>query len=294
MTMTERPDALYADLRAEIAYTAVPPSQCVNACQTGTGPQRGMVFCEPGKLLCPRCSKRLDGWLRALPDLYALLPAVVEHGSVAGNPENVRAKNPDPPAPMRLEIVDLLDTRVGMRSDGTTDGRGVLGLLHRWAELVRDQRHDPRPCAGGCSHPRPSHGTDRRHRGCTVIACTCQHWEPAAVTVTAEVSTLIGNLAWCTEQDWAGDLYAELKSLHRQLRDAVGEYRTHPVGTCKAQPVGQAETAVCGGPLFMDKESRAVRCASCGSRYEADSGLRELGLKIGIIDDNGNRLEDAS
>lgn len=275
MTTTEP----YAPAGAsEPAWVASPPQTCLNGCWAGSGDARHPVETEGRALLCKPCAKRLDSWLRALPDLYTLLPHVVEHGTVAGNPENVRAKNPDPPAPMRLEIVDLLDAR---------GERGVLGVLHSWAELVRDERHDPRPC-NTCAHARPSHGTDRRHHGCTTIGCKCEAWEPRPVTVTAEISTLLGNLAWATQQDWIGDLYAEIKPLHRQLRDAVGEYRTHPVGTCHARPAGQPETAVCGGPLFMDKDKRAVRCAECGNTQQADSGLRELGLKVGLIDDNGD------
>lgn len=242
-------------LRAsETAWVASPPQTCLNGCHSGSGDARRPVETEGPALICRSCSKRVDSWLRALPDLFTLLPSVIDHGTVAGNPGNVHAKNPDPPAPMRLEVLDMLDTRHGLRSDGTTDVRGVLGLLHSWAERVRDERHLARP--------------DR-------------------ATVSTEISTLLGHLAWITQQDWVEDLYAEIKTLHRQLRDAVGEYRQRPVGTCHAQPIGAEETAVCGGPLFMDRDGHAVECSRCGNRQEADHGLRELGLKIGLIDENG-------
>jgi len=271
-----------APLRAvETAWVATPPQPCLNGCHSGQGDARSPVETEGPSLLCAPCAKRLGQWLRALPDLAALLPHVVEHGTVPGNPETARVRNPDPPAPMRLEILDLLDTRAE---------RGILGILHSWAELIRDERHHSRTCRE-CYHHRPTHRTDHKNTGCTVVGCYCRRYVPEEHLVLGECELIRSNLPWVTEQDWIGDLYAEIKTLHRQLRDAVGEYRTHPVGTCKARPAGQAETAVCGGPLFMDKESRAVECAECGNRQEADSGLRELGLKVGLIGDNGNRLE---
>lgn len=254
------------------AWVASPPQTCLNGCHAGSGDARHPVETEGQARVCRSCVKRLDSWLRALPDLYALLPHVVEHGTVPGNPETARVKNPDPPAPMRLEIVDLLDAR---------GQRGALGILHSWAEMVRDQRHLLRYCV--CDHARPTHA---RHK-CSANGCTCREYTDPPTTVWSECSAILANLAWFTEHELAGEFYAELKPLHRQLRDAVGEYRTHPVGTCKAQPPGQGETAVCGGPLFLDKEKRAVRCASCGNTQEADSGLRELGLKVGLIGDDG-------
>lgn len=281
MTTIERPYWPHSDpeppaaLRAvESGWVATPPSVCLNGCHSGSGDARRPVETQGPALICTgkgSCTERLTGWLRAIPDAYALLPAVVDHGTVAGNPENVRVKNPDPPAPMRLEILDLLDQRAE---------RGALGVLRSWCDLVEDQRHLMRWC--DCSHARPSHTGH-----CTMIGCDCRSFTERTVTVYGTVSVLLANLPWATEQDWIGDLYAEIKQLHRQLRDAVGEYRTHPVGTCKAQPPGQGETAVCGGPLFMDREKRAVRCAECGNTQAADSGLRELGLKVGLIGEDG-------
>ena len=124
----EPPDA---PVSLQTGYTAQPLSHCLNGCESRAGTPASRVLCEPGKSLCPRCLDRLDTWLRQIPDSYALLPSVVDHGTVAADPGTKRTKRPDAPAPMRLEVVDLLDTR---------DARGVLGQLQPWADLVRDQR----------------------------------------------------------------------------------------------------------------------------------------------------------
>jgi hypothetical protein len=135
-------EALRAPVSLRDGYTAQPLSHCLNGCDSHSGDARSKVLCEPGKLLCPRCLDRLDTWLRQIPDAYALLPHVVEHGTVAADPGTKRTKRPDPPAPMRLEVIDLLDSR---------NQRGVLGQLQPWGDLVRDQRRLTSVCMGVAS-----------------------------------------------------------------------------------------------------------------------------------------------
>lgn len=279
-------EAVHADLSASSGYTAEPSRDCLNGCQEGTGPERGMVVCEPGYLLCPRCIKRLDRWLRALPESFALLLWVKGHGTVPGNPENARTKQPDAPAPMRLEVVDLLDVRPGF---------GALAILHGWAEAIRDERKLPRRCT--CDHARPSHGTGRGHdKGhCTAAGCGCGHFTETSPTFTAECKLLLAHLNWCAEQDWAGDLYTEIRNLDRQLSDTVGDYRAKPVGKCEAwvDRPGVPLQTLCGGALVMDREKQGVVCLGCGKRYDADDGLRELGLIVGAMFGD-NRQQEAS
>ncbi|HEY3559641.1 MAG TPA: hypothetical protein VGL05_19365 [Kribbella sp.] len=249
----EPPDGLYADLSASPVYTAHAPSECLNGCESQQSSPASKVHCEPGKLLCPKCVARLDKWLRAIPDTFALLPAVVMHGTVPSDPGTKHTKRPDPPAPMRLEVIDLLDRRPGY---------GALGILHSWAELVRDERGDARP---------------------------------EVTTVAGECATLIVNLAWCAGQEFAGDLYQEIRVLARTLDDTVGEYRPKPVGKCAAL-IDVPDTtvqALCGGALVMDREGTGVHCLTCGARHEANDGLRQLGL---IVDSmfRHNRVQEAS
>lgn len=289
MTTTERPYWPHSDPEppgaaraSEPGWVATPPQTCLNGCQRAAGDVQEPVLCQSGQQLCPKCGSRLDKWLRAIPDNYSLLPSVVEHGTVPSDPGTKATKRPDPPAPMRLEVVDLLDVRPGF---------GALGILHSWAELVRDERHDTRPCT--CSHARPSH-TDHR---CSAIGCGCQRYEAVTATVTRECAYLITNLAWCTGQGFAGDLYDEIRVLARTIDDTVGEYRPKPVGSCHAMRdvPGSTVQVLCGGALVMDREGTGVHCLRCPARYEANEGLRALGLIVGSMFDNGsNQLEDAS
>jgi hypothetical protein len=251
-------EAVRADLSASTGYTAHAPSECLNGCESMQGDARSKVFCEPGQRLCPKCTTRLDKWLRAIPDNFGRLLWVKDHGTVPTDPGTKHTKRPDAPAPMRLEVIDLLDIRAE---------RGVLGIVHSWAYLVRDRRHlDP----------------------------------PERVTVAGECSLLMGHLAWCASQDWAGDLYDEIRVLARTLNDTVGEYRPKPVGTCAAlRDVPDSTVQVpCGGALVMDKvdpdsDDRGVHCLRCDNKIKANEGLRELGL---IVDSmfRQNRHQEAS
>jgi len=270
--------ALEADLSDRPGYTAQPPSECLNGCETRQGSPASKVHCEPGQMLCPRCAARLDKWLRGIPDAYALLPRVVMHGSVPSDPGTKRTKRPDPPAPMRLEVVDLLNTKPGY---------GVLGIVHSWAQLVRDERHLVTYCT--CTHARPSH--NQKH--CTALGCGCRKYTPGPFYVYAECQVILANLAWCTEQGFAGDLYDEIRRLARDLNDTVGEYRPKPVGKCAAlrpDPDDPDNRVLCGGALVMDKpkpddedQTTSVRCLSCNTRHEANAELRALGLLVDRI-----------
>jgi DNA-directed RNA polymerase subunit RPC12/RpoP len=183
---------------------------------------------------------------------------------------------------MRLEVTDLLDTR---------QGRGVLGIVHAWAEVIRDQRQQPARCT--CGHLALGHthyGTIR----CTAKKCHCHAYTPIPPTVTAECALLIANLPWLVEQDFAGDLYDEIRVLNRTLTDTLGDYRARPVGSCAVlgERPGVPLPVLCGGALVMDREGHGVKCTRCGTTVRADEGLRELGLIVGsLIRDTGSERE---
>jgi hypothetical protein len=48
---------------------------------------------------------------------------------------------------------------------------------------------------------------------------------------------------------------------------------------------------LCDGPLMMDQSGYGVACSRCSNRIEANEGLRQLGLKVGLIgeDEHTNR-----
>lgn len=221
-------------------------NRCANGCHSrpDADGNRHPVPTEPPSLLCRGCEDRLLSWLEKIPEHYALLPEFIEHGSVERNPESKSTKASVAAAPMRLDVIDLLDTRRGRKWHGTevADGRrGVLGTLESWARLVREEKNI----------------TD---------AQTC--------TVAYEAATLRRHMLWIAEQPWVDELHADIKALHRDLSDAVGDYRPRPVGRCDSP----TEDGSCGGPL-MPSRFGGVHCARCGEITPVDR-LRFLGARL--------------
>jgi hypothetical protein len=218
---------------------------CANGCTRRHGDEWQRVTTEPPSQLCDRCEKRLHDWLRTLPDKYALLPGFLEHGATEKNPESKATKSANAPAPMRLDIIDLLDTRLGRRWNGTEpahDRRGVVGTLRVHVERLIEERP------------------------------LTQTWNDTSVTEACAL--LDRHRLWLVEQDWVDELYEDLRLLQRTLADAVGEYRQRPVGHCHIEPEGS--DTPCGGPLFANPYG-GVRCVRCNASWDADK-LRLLGL----------------
>jgi len=215
----------------------------IRYCSTGCTNKGNRITTEARSNLCAHCEDRLHQWLRKIPDHYALLPTFLEHGTTDRNPESKTSKAPDPPAPMRLDIIDLLDTRLGRIWNGTApahDRRGVLGTLRAHAERIIDERH-----------------------------LTTKVPE----TVTTACALLDRHRLWTAEQDWIRELYTEVKQLHRTLSDAVGDYRRPPVGRCH---VDTDQGTRCNGNLHANPYG-GVRCARCQATWDA-THLRQLGL----------------
>lgn len=224
-------------------------TRCVNGCHTrpDTDGNRHPVLTEDPSLLCRACEDRLLGWLDKIGEHYLLLPDFLTPGSVETNPESKTTKAADPPVPVRLEVLDLLDTRHGRRWLGTQaaqDRRGVLGTLESWARMVREERNLATP--------------------------------DDAATVIGEAAFLRRHLLWIAEQPWVDELYDDIRTLHRQLADAVGDYRPRPVGRCGVA----TEDGECGGALMPSRWSVGVYCGRCGASW-TETDLERLGLVIG-------------
>lgn len=217
---------------------------CLNGCTRRHGDEQLAVATEGKSQLCVQCEGRLGDWLGKIPDTYALLPTFLEHGTTDKNPESKTTKAANAPAPMRLDVIDLLDERRGRKWLGTAateDRRGVLGTL--WANV--DRLAEERPL----EHvPAPS--------------------------VPAACLLLNRHRLWLAEQDWSSDLYEDVRTIHRQLADATGDYRRKPVGRCHIIPE-QAETP-CNGPLFANPYG-GVHCTRCDATWDP-THLRQLGL----------------
>jgi hypothetical protein len=219
---------------------------CLIGCTTMSDGRKVRAQLDPGtrSLVCDRCERSIKRWLRDIPDNYALLPWFIEHGTVERNPDSQSTKAAYAPAPARLEVMDLLDGRHGLKWNGTApahDRRGVIGTLQVYAERVQAER------------------------GLT--------GDLGDLAVSTACAMLERHRLWITEQDWVTLFFDELKILNRQLSDAVGDYRRPPVGTCHAVTEDKDE---CGGSLFASVDG-GVNCARCGAAWDVDH-LRQLGL----------------
>lgn len=215
---------------------------CANTCTRDNAP----IETTAPSQLCNRCEDNLAKWLTKIADTWPMLPTFIEHGTTDRNPDSKATKSAVAQAPMRLEIIDLLDTRLGRKWNGTAaahDRRGVAGTLQAHVERLMEERaltslkHDHRNITAACR-------LLNRHR------------------------------LWLAEQDWIGYLYEDIRVIHLELSNAIGDYRARPVGRCHVIPEDANKT--CGGPLFANTVG-GVRCARCEATWDADK-LRVLGL----------------
>lgn len=222
---------------------------CANGCVTRHGDTNYPTPTDGRALICPACETRLETWLKHIPDNYALLPTFIEHGTTDGNPESKSTKRAEAAAPMRLEVIDLMDTRLGRKWNGTApahDRRGVIGTLRVHVERLIDDK-----------------------------PLTATKW--ADTSVAAACNLLLRHRIWLAEQDdWITFMYDDLDKLNRTLSDAVGDYKKPAVGLCEVVP-DEAEKP-CGGKLFPQTNG-SVRCAKCHDTWPPDK-LARLGLLL--------------
>jgi len=189
-------------------------------------------------------------WLKeAIDDIvvtYALLPNFYEPGTAVDDGHQVKGKRVDPPAPVRLDVVALLDRRTIARHPG--DIVPVLAILEGWARLVREERQ-LRP------HQRRA-------------------------TVTSEAGLLLGHLEWIITQPFVDEFAKEIREVKSALQSAIGDHAPRSVGRC---PVVHADSDTeCGGRLYQDRYGgMSVTCCKCGETW-GEMELMRLGLMLAI------------
>lgn len=189
-----------------------------------------------------------DTWLRhVLTDIfeaYALLPHFFEPGTAVDDGRQVKGTRIDPAAPIRLDVVALLDRRTKRLHPG--DPVPVVGIIETWVELVREERALDKP-------KRPEY-------------------------LNRLLDVLERNHDWIVAQMWVDEYAREMRECRAALHSAIGDHAPRSVGRC---PVILAGGAECAGPLHQDRYGRlSVTCARCGSVWGEDD-LRRLGLVLG-------------
>ena len=193
-----------------------------------------------GHRICPGHQRWLTDTIHDIIETTALLPYFLEPGTAIDDGHQVKGKRVDPPAPVRLDVIALLDRRTLARHPG--DLIPVLAILEAWATLVRDER---------------------------------QIRNPRITTVSGEAGTLIAHLNWITTQPWIPDLANELRQIKTALHTAIGDHAPRPVGTC---PIHHPDTGECNGKLYQDRYGgMSVTCRKCGETW-GETELRRLGL----------------
>lgn len=233
---------------------------CINGCATRP---KGQEPAQPRQAkrgrLCLGCFRRLEDWLRDIPVDFALLPIVAVSGGAQRMDGTGRTKQPEAPAPLRLEVAALADRQrgsySGVRDDGDElwyelpDVPSVLSFLHTWAEQLRndlDPQREARLAAGG-----------RTAR------------EQQAPTVYQEAGYLLRAIDRLSEADWVDEAMVELRVVWLALCRVHGLTVGPSLGACFSVP--------CEGKVYRDRFTGIPSCNVCHREYV---GLDALRLKL--------------
>lgn len=205
-------------------------------------PHREPKSAADGLLVCRHHRRWMGETIDDIVITYALLPDFYEPGTAIDDGHQVKGKRVDPPAPVRLDVVALLDRRTIAHNPG--DLVPVLAILESWARLIREERQ-LQPCK-------------------------------RQATVTSEAGTILAHLDWISAQPWIDELARELREVKAALHSAIGDHAPRPVGRC---PVVHPDAeGACDGALYQDRYGgMSVTCRRCGEVW-GEAELRRLGL----------------
>lgn len=207
--------------------------------------------------LCDAHLQKLADTLRQVEEEAALLSAVPSMQQQEGRGSSLASHR----SPARLNVLVHNDVRHGTGKSEDEDDElaagntlSILGTLHSWARLVREER---------------------------ALA-----W-PENVTVSGERDLLSRSLAWVADQGWVDEFYPEVRTLLAQLKRQNGTSPARPIGRCP-MPTDDGE---CGGSIWRNAgrgkpwrtlSDRCIRadvvtsdgdayCQRCGYTWDAES-----------------------
>jgi hypothetical protein len=193
--------------------------------------------------ICANHYEKLGSALEDILELCSLLFYFYEPGTATDDGRQVHGTRIDPPSPVRLDVVALMDPRT--KQLHPSDPVPVLAIIESWAKLVREER--------GLEAPTTTS------------------------ILSEEIHLLSRHWAWIVEQAWVDDFANEIRDCQSALKSAIGEHSPRPVGKC---PITTDE-GTCQGNLYQDRYGRlGVTCRKCGEVW-GETELRRLGLVLG-------------
>jgi hypothetical protein len=203
---------------------------------------------EDGRTLCEPCCDRLWKALDHLPDNYVRLPAAIMPGSVERNPETKATKGVHSPPPLRIDPIDLSDERHVMLGGSlpVENVRGVVGILQKWANLIRVQQ-------GSDTNPNP--------------------------TIASEVSRLMRSYDFLVRQPYAANAYKAVMRAQRDVKDAIGLYRSRSYAACPVliHDDVSGTAVVCDGNLVP--HYGGAKCLACNAVWDQNQ-IEQLSLMV--------------
>lgn len=258
-----------------------------------------------GHPLCEKHFKRLSDVLRKIESEYGNLsaaPSIAIHWNTSGGGGSGGAPAFEQAAALLAPLV-LTDTRPckGNSEDAVerhASGRiePAIVVLSDYANRVREERGFKPPSVtftdcvdrlAGTPRHGPAYGLPCRHHACRGI--TWEHEVLLPLTVKTERALLTRQLDWIVRWPDIDVVFTRIRRLLAHLKAANGTV-PQPFGKC---PVDKDPGKTCGGPLWPTKPKHtsgeqvwrgstpsAVRCDSCGTRWEGPGELAVLALML--------------
>lgn len=182
--------------------------------------------------------------LSDLPDAYAHLTLVLLPGSQPGQTRH-RRTNPAETAPVRVDVLDLLDTRRKESEPGYHGERlGVLPELESWVRLF-----DADLCDAGVYHIPPAENP----------------------TITTETGWLLLHLEQIKHHAAFREFAKDVRTMHRQVTAALGERPDyHPRCPTCGWRFDRIETPSPDGIAMY------YRCRGCGHTIDHHAEMRRI------------------
>lgn len=205
--------------------------------------------------------------LAEILDLATLLPDLLDprHGAPQAGERPTPTGRAHSPAPVRLDVLQALDTRPRVTGDDAPD--------RVW--------HDRQPGPWHLDGTQRWTRTGPAHR--QGLLPDLQQWarryghHAPPVTLSETISVLLARLDWALEQPWAGDLVVDVDWWWRHLRNLAGERHRDPyLPRCKTCQFPVSEVPGPVGDDGREVRSGVWRCEGCGRETLMDVELGRL------------------